>query len=395
MKILKLLVIAYLITKPALVQSQIIISEVNFDVPVLEKIYPNHPISKAHYGEFIELYNYSDEDISLKDWMLVDISSSFSFPNDAIIKSNNYIVVAFKHKLISADNPIIAFYPSSLGHEDKIIYQNSVILRNKREHIKLVSKRFRNIVIPIHHKIHDVYYRTQATHYNFPFYEINNGYQNTGNVNFQEFPSINYSYNNQQPPFEAITNIMTVNPPNPFSTPNNLPPLQDYDTLVIPILDNNYNHITYHDDVIAILNNTCDKTVSTIEQSPSLTLTTQKRCAVYDVSGNITHWTTCTNITPPPPVGYTEEQIQQIDAAITVFPNPTTGAVTTQWDTLYLGKIKLIHAATSAGNIFYTSPSLLNTTTAPVNLGNGSMGLYLITFVLDTDQIITRNVIKY
>lgn len=389
MKILKLLVIAYLITKPALVQAQIIISEVNFDVPGSEKIGIN-----KHYGEFIELFNYSDRDISLNGFMIKDLASVFHFPANTVIKSRDYIVVAYKNNTTN-DNPITSFYPSSIGHESKIIYQNKIRLRNRREKVELITNKINSYNLRNYYVISSINYRTfdelltYGSQYEFQFnsfdyYNINNVFQTSLPINYANFPSINYKHEEGY----------TINPPNPFVL-HFPPPLTPFNHSISNILENEYNNITYDADVLIILNNTCDKTVATIEQSPSLTLTTQKRCAVYDVSGNITHWTTCTNITPPPPIGYTEEQIQQIDAAITVFPNPTTGAVTTQWDTLYLGKIKLIHAATSAGNIFYTSPSLLNTTTAPINLGNGSMGLYLITFVLDTDQIITRNVIKY
>ena len=388
MKIVRLLVIVYLITNHALVQAQIIISEVNFDVPRSEKYNFINPIDRSFYGEFIELYNYTDRDISLDGWSLADLTpEGFNFPANTIIKSRDFIVVAHKNNNTS-ENPITSFYPSSIGHETKIIYQDRIQLRNNRENIKLSTKKLGNINLKSSYEITNVTYKTKinvgSNYSSYPYYNIYNKYQTTLPINYANFPSINYKHEEGY----------TINPPNPFVL-QFPPPLTPYNVTVSNILDDHYNDITYHDYVLALINNTCDKTVATIEQTPSLTLTTQKRCAVYDASGNITHWTTCNTTPPPPPVGYTEEEIQQIDAAITVFPNPTFGNITAQWDTQYLSKIIQINASSMSGINIYASPSLITTTSHAFNINTQPMGLYVVTFVLDTGQLISRNVIKY
>jgi hypothetical protein len=365
--------------------SQIKITEVNFDVPRSEKL---NLTNTAHIGEFIELYNYTDKDIDLTGWRLNDMVGAYIFPQGTVIKSANYLVIAYHNNPSVIPTPSIpSIYPSSIGHEPKIIYQNKIILRNDREHLQLVTNRIGSTVLKHDYIIDQIKYRTKTSipgYFEHPYYNIYNNYQNSSSINYSLFHSLQLNENDSY----------TAKSPMPFHLDFTIP-TQDFFDSIEHILIDNYNGMTHADQVNYILNLTCDKTIANIEQTPTLTLTTQKRCAVYDTSGNVTHWTTCTSIVNPPPTGYTEEQIQQIDATITVFPNPTTGAVTTQWDTQNLGKIKQLHASSSAGVIFYTSGSLLTTTSAPVNLGSGSMGLYIITFVLDTDQIISRNVIKY
>ncbi len=71
-----------------LLYSQIMITEVYYNTPYNEKLHFTKKVNgvttselmdavKHHRGEFIEIYNYSDKDISLKNWYIKDLLKNF------------------------------------------------------------------------------------------------------------------------------------------------------------------------------------------------------------------------------------------------------------------------------------------------------------------------------
>ena len=63
-------------------QTQIIINEINY-----------RSISPEANIEFIELYNHSENEVNLRNWHLTS-GVNFSFPSNAIISPDSYLIVA-------------------------------------------------------------------------------------------------------------------------------------------------------------------------------------------------------------------------------------------------------------------------------------------------------------
>lgn len=363
-----------------MLSAQIKITEVNFDVPGSEKLYY---YQDSHLGEFIELYNYTDQPIDLSGWLLKDIAQTFTFPAGTIIGSADYLVVAYQ------GSPIPSYYPSSVGHEAKIIYQNQLVLRNNREHIQLLTNKIGTNQLQRYYTIDEVKYRTKpytSTSFdNYPFFEIYNIYQTELPIDYSQFHSIQIG---EQHDFFASS-------PMPFQMAITIP-TEDFLEVISPILIDNYNGMTQAEQVQYILSLTCEKTIALIQQTPNLTLINTHRCPVFDVSGNLTHWVVCNySITPPEESGYTPEELAVIEASITIHPNPTNGLITIQWDNQYVGVITAVQAGNMAGMIVVNPINVSTTNTTPMDLGLFPPSLYVISFTLDTNQKISRNVIKH
>ena len=112
----------------------VIINQVMYDSPLNEQV----AASPYSNGEFVELYNGSDEAVSLHNWYLYGESwtEHFLFQNISI-PAKGYLVVAFRHE----DSPLFtldSLYTLPAGNPNfQIIYQNSVILANAGETIQL------------------------------------------------------------------------------------------------------------------------------------------------------------------------------------------------------------------------------------------------------------------
>lgn len=110
---------------------KVAISEVYFDTYMVEKQgYANH-----HAGEFIELYNSSNEDINISGWKIEDNVTSFTIPNNTIIRSGRFKVITFT----ATKSLFIQLFPEAAGHESDIILQNTFLLNNNIEKIHLLD----------------------------------------------------------------------------------------------------------------------------------------------------------------------------------------------------------------------------------------------------------------
>ena len=109
----------------------VIINQVMYDSPLNERV----TVSPYSNGEFVELYNGSDESVSLHNWCLYGESWTeyFRFQNISI-PAKGYIMIAFRHE----DSPLFtmdSLYVLPTGSQ--IVYQNSVVLANAGESILL------------------------------------------------------------------------------------------------------------------------------------------------------------------------------------------------------------------------------------------------------------------
>ena len=115
---------------------KVVISEVYFDTPYTENLGElNH-----HAGEYIELFNSSNEDIDISGWYIKDNILSFKFPIGTIIKAGGFkVITPTKTKEL-----FISLFPEAAGHEEDIILQNMIYLNNHVEKVELWD-RYHNL----------------------------------------------------------------------------------------------------------------------------------------------------------------------------------------------------------------------------------------------------------
>ena len=112
----KEILLFFLLSLSLSLNAQIAITEVYYDTPFIERYNKN---SKAHLGEFIELFNYSSKDIDISGWRLSDNMTSYYFPNGTKIKSNDFLIIA---KKISSSSYFFDLFPNEKsGNENKVL----------------------------------------------------------------------------------------------------------------------------------------------------------------------------------------------------------------------------------------------------------------------------------
>ncbi len=376
--------------------SQIKITEVNYDTPFLEN---NNVIREAnqsnpntvtigHLGEYIELYNYTTEDISLDGWYIADHIGTYYFPTNVIIKSGGFLVVAYKPQTYSTAY-FPTFFPTTVGKEAQILYQDVIEIRNDREELRLGTRKLKGNIFNIPNvsfvdwEEGSLYH--PMNHYNNYATGIHSGDVNT-NTYYNK--SLHDDNGNQ------YKNYYTANPLEEAI----VPPLQVMESLplVIDAYINNYAGITWASNVDAINNKFCFITIPLVQQTPNLTLVSSGKCFNYDFSGNATSTIDCSPITPtnPPINGYTEDELQEIENSIQIAPNPTTGYLYVTWGNAAAGKISGINIVAINGtyNVYVSITS--NQSNAQLNLVGQPNGIYIVRMTLDSGQFISKNILK-
>lgn len=113
--------------------AQVKISEVYFDSNFDEGLGSND----HHYGEFIELYNRSNQSIDLSNWILTDNVGGMSLPQGTIIEPQGFIVITYGATTGTYANIFSSLFPEAQGHQSKTIYQRSIEFNNKGDYIIL------------------------------------------------------------------------------------------------------------------------------------------------------------------------------------------------------------------------------------------------------------------
>lgn len=374
--------------------SQIIITEVYYNTPANERPTFGNPSSgivnakKHHRGEFIEIYNYSDKDLNLRNWFIKDLASIFWLP-DKVIKSGQFMVIAYSPlPYNTTDFP--SYFGTTAGKESQIIYQNKLILRNLREQVAI-------------------------------------GYAFSEKGGYAYWPSIlnDCTWTHQQePPRNFIHDIWST--PDKFYTINSLqlgsnfieyfegtpnpleaiykPPIQNYEAMVADNYAANYGYLDWADNIYEIIERTCPITIEKISQSPAGTSSNESICFSYDNAGNAITGVNCSgqqgNSGNGTSTGYTSDDLEEIKNSITITPNPAKASnnynVGMEW---YFGlakdKVKSIQVFSSTGVLIYSyiPPAGVNSTA--VNLQNQLPGVFIANFILDTNQVISKNILKW
>ena len=388
----KYIYIALLFASTYLSFGQIKITEIFYDTPYNEDIYfyynqelPNPDPFFHHLGEYIELYNYSDEDIVLKGWYITDKVTRFDFADTDVIRKGQFIVVAFNVNQQNNYFKTNAFFPNTPGTDDQIFYQNNIMLRNERETVKLhmgfvkgldcKGKVIQSISWGKYSANPDIDYMTD-----------------NGPVNDYYVPSLHIGLNNDY--YSATADPLAG---------DNTPPTQHL--LEIPDVIDSFNTLTawvtwdmYSD---AILANTCDDSVTVVSQSPPSN-SNVGICFSYDPMGNCMQGTPCnppsSNATTTNPPGttsnYTSEELDAFNSKITIAPNPTIVSASASWTSDLLGKIISITISNMSGSSFGNASFNPSSDLGAILTLPSQSGIYIVIFQLDSGQNLYKNIIR-
>ena len=378
--------------------SQITITEIYYDTPDNEKLRFIKKVNglatqeeieavKHHRGEFIEIYNYSDKDVNLKDWFIKDLQGVFWFP-DKVIKSKQFMVIAYS-VLPYNTTPFSECFTTTIGKESQIILQDKIILRNQREIVSLgrvynfggtpftfnkAERRWEFRQSPPINFIGEIW-RTPNK-----FYEVNSIQYNP-----------NYTGNQDNP--DLYDNYMAA--PNPLDATYK-PPTESYDQIIYDDYNSYYSYLDWTDNVNALIDNKCSISILNEEQTAANPRTNVFKCFNHDTSGNLTSSYNC-NSTPSttPSTDYTYDELEEIKKVITIAPNPTNSVVTISWSGVALGKVTNLQVHLSSGGLIFNYSPSSTTNSVTINLQNQISGVYIAHFYLNTGQLVSKNILKW
>jgi hypothetical protein len=394
----KALIILFGLFNIQITTSQIVITEVYYDTPFLENIYhyfqnglENPNPYYHHLGEYIELYNYSTEDIPLKKWAITDNVTRYEFPADAVIKKGEFIVVAYKQS--GHSNYFTTFFPTTTGQESKIFYQDKMMLRNRSEEIKLHMGEIRGVDCKnkiIQRIVWGVSTGGIET-------LLNNAWNSSATISsspdYMESESIHLNDIAQENAFIFL-------PASPLSS-HYIPPAKDLEDIqsVQEALNNVLTDFTWDHYALAILNNTCPDDIDIIEQNDANQYMENGKCFTYDNSGNSKTAVDC--ITPDEDeddnnttIEYTASEIEDFSSLIVLSPNPTSSTLTASWSGNVLGKITEMQVGNTIGVNINVTPIYPMQDNVLITLTSQPTGIYIVKFILNTGQFISKNVIK-
>lgn len=392
---------------PFILNAQIAITEVYYDTPFSET---KENTNLHHSGEYIELFNYTTEDINIGGWILADEDGSFIFPNNTIIQSDKAILVAYIPA--GATYPFIpSLFPTIQGQEEesRVIYQNKIVLNNYKEELSLYMTSIRGIILPRHQIIHNVKVQFPDNLNSYNPYSINKWDNSTMNSNGgyntnYDFYKKSLQINTQ----EEFQNNILINTQGQLSTskyrtatpleldfPYELVPLESIGAVIDAIL-NNYDHFIGNSGVLDLLNNFCDKYVALISENVISHSIISERCSEYDEAGNfIGLLDTCPqsrqeeNEEP-------EELLAQEDfsSKVWVAPNPTRSKTTIFWEKDIEDLIAEIIVVPVNGGQHIPITYAKIEASADVNLATYPSGIYVVRFTFTSGQTVTKSIIK-
>lgn len=381
------------------VNAQLIITEVYANTPANEKLRFGNTATgfvnanKHHWGEFVEIFNYSDRDVNLNKWVLKDRQGVFVLP-DKILEKRKFVVIAYS-SLAYNTTPFPELFPTTIGKESQIIYQNEFLLRNKTDEVTLS------------HKLGNVAIEKSVVRWEFGSEPVFNFIKNAWSVAgaFYTVKSIQYH------PDPQSTMDPTIQPDpydlyNYTSTPNPLaadyvPAMASYEQLVKDEFQQYYSFLDWADNVYVLVENKCPIKFELVYQTPSGNYSGEgSKCFSYDIAGNMTIGSNCSAGETTPPtgiVGFSTDELEAIKNSIVIYPNPTKAIdnynVTITWSGAALGKITSVKIFHTLGSLVHTYTPGTNTT--GFSLANHLPGTFIANFSLNSGQIISKNILKW
>lgn len=389
----------FLLLSGNLLYSQIMITEVYTNTPANEKLRFGNvsngfvDAKKHHRAEFVEIFNYSDKDINLKNWYLQDLQGIFWLP-EVTIKKRQFMVIAYSP--LSYNTTIFTdYFNTTIGKENQIIYQDQILLRNKKDRVS-IGYAFNGYTLLEKSSMVWEFGNEPAMNY------IPNAWSNP--ANFYSIKSIQYHPDpmstmdpNTQPNNYDLYNYTAT--PNPLAA-DYVPEIANYDDLVKNDFQQYYSFLDWSDNVNNLINNLCPITIEKISQTPSGSYSGNgSNCFSYDSAGNMIAGSNCGSSSTPPTgtSGYTTDELEDIKNNITIYPNPTKASdnynVTITWSGPAMGKIQNLQVFNATGIMVYSYTPGSNTTS--FNLQNQLQGTFIANFTLITGQVVSKNILKW
>ncbi|HAP94965.1 MAG TPA: hypothetical protein DCP54_04290, partial [Chryseobacterium sp.] len=246
------------------VSAQIVITEVFYDTPYSERLYrlntSNQQIEEArrhHWGEFIEIYNYSDRDLSLQNWYVQDKLGTFWLPANKTIKSGELMVIAYSKQGYDT-TPFTELFSRTQGKESQVILQDQILLRNKSEVVKLGYNALEGKV-PLQKSF--LQWSTSSTMFN----HIASTWQT---------PDACYGENSYN---LTSNNTYVLAPSNPLEIAYR-PPIQKYEDIMKDIYQQYYAYVDWGEFVRELVNKICGISISLEQQTPGGVYTNAGKC---------------------------------------------------------------------------------------------------------------------
>jgi hypothetical protein len=374
--------------------AQIAITEVYYDSPFIERIHQSPDY--AHLGEFIELYNYTTKDIDITGWRLSDGETSYFLPQETIIKSNDFIIIARKVKGIN--NYFFGAFPRERsGNERKVFYQDKIILNNYKESVRLYSNYLAGQKLKRYHLIDKVEWFCEEENCDInPYYlnkELKTIFQGEFDTDFSFYlPSYQRTEASKLKSFKKFqnTNIAT---PFKLNFQVKLEKLENLDN-VKEILIKNHESLNSNDIAKRIITTTCNRDINSISSQSVSDSYVEEICFSYDTAGNQDSIFYCEDGKDDTTVDDIVISLEEIANRIYVSPNPTTGVVNISWEQEVNNLIAGITVSPMNGSSLDIPVTILSSNSAQFNLTTYSDGFYAVRFVLNSNQTITKTVIK-
>lgn len=363
----------------SLFYSQIAITEVYYDTPYNEKLtmtLSGEAARKHHRGEFIELYNYSDKDVNLKNWYIKDLIGTYWLPDRLLIKGE-FIVIAYSTLRNTTTFP--EHFTTTQGKEKQILYQDKILLRNKREIIKAGYSFDGKTMLdkstvewynpnPSSNFVKDVWTQPSA------FYNVKSMQLNSNNSYIEATPN----------PLAAIYK----------------PPTQNYEDLVRDDFIQNYSYLDWTENVNALVNKLCQISIQKIEQLPNGFYNSGGKCFSYDIAGNYISSSDCNPSNSGPQTNeYNYDELEAIKNSIVIYPNPSSSnngyVVNISWSGPSINKINNLQVYNSGGGLIYGFTPISGINYTSFSLQGQLPGVFVAKFILNTGQVVSKNILKW
>lgn len=401
---------------------QVVITEVHYDTAYNEDSLDAVKADKkkvefrrrniiSHLGEFIEIYNFSTEDIDISGWFLTDNLGKFEFPENTIIKSEQFLLIAYggdvldpyTQELITDLLPKKYFpdlFPSTKGKENQIIYQNSLILNNQKDYVRLFATKIRDITFGKAYVLGEVKWsnfnqeHTRSLPKSNRLKGINYYKYTTESVRNRNFytPSLQLQRGNTYA-------SMIATPLSASYVPETMD-LIDIPELV-EILQDNTANTDWSKYVEELLNQICSLFIPKVEQVPKAVFDKGELCFIHDASGNLIGAKLCDDVENNLLVAKSatnliekELTLEEIKYYVKLYPNPTSGEFTVFFEEEIFGKIKIMELFNPNGSLIETVTLTAADYSTNFNITNHPNGLFILKFTLIDNQMFSLNVVK-